>query len=184
MVMLWMKNSVSADEWPPLRMIPPSMYDAFTQNGEMPVSAWYYFAQRYSGKAAYVSRWTQQMLDHLVELHRMGKQISGYSLYEVECLPDAFLAHEISTTSGAVIGSEFPWVEAIAFSRHPAIEYGRINSSVSDHRAFTPQEFAAAFLWHEILFDWLASVSSLEHSGLGRYGDHLNPDGDIEAAEE
>lgn len=30
----------------------------------------------------------------------------------------------------------------------------------------------------------MISYSSLEHSGLGRYGDELNPDGDIEAAEE
>jgi hypothetical protein len=30
-------------------------------------------------------------------------------------------------------------------------------------------------------FDTIASFSSLEHTGLGRYGDPLNPNGDIEA---
>jgi predicted SAM-dependent methyltransferase len=35
-----------------------------------------------------------------------------------------------------------------------------------------------------IQFDMVVSVSSLEHSGLGRYGDELNPRGDIDAAEE
>lgn len=31
------------------------------------------------------------------------------------------------------------------------------------------------------LVDWIVVYSSLEHSGLGRYGDSLNPDGDKDA---
>jgi hypothetical protein len=128
------------------------------------------------------------MLDHPLALHRGGEKVGGYSLYEEICRRDAFLSRGIFGTSGAVIGSESPWVEAIAFSWRPknvtTIESGRINSSIQRHQVFTPQEFAAAFLEQQKLFDRVASVSSLEHSGLGRYGDRLNPDGDIEAAEE
>jgi hypothetical protein len=29
--------------------------------------------------------------------------------------------------------------------------------------------------------DYVATFSSIEHSGLGRYGDELNPEGDVEA---
>jgi hypothetical protein len=42
-------------------------------------------------------------------------------------------------------------------------------------------ELAKQFLAKQTkLYDFAASFSSLEHSGLGRYGDPLNPNGDIE----
>jgi hypothetical protein len=118
----------------------------------------------------------------------VGARTGEFSLYEERYLRDAVLADRIFGTLGSVIGSEFQLIEAIAFRQHPikvtTIECGRINSTVQWHQAFTPQEFSAAFLDQEILFDWVTSVSSLEHSGLGRYGDRLNPEGDIDAAGE
>jgi hypothetical protein len=87
-----------------------------------------------------------------------------------------------------VIGSESPWVEAILFANGAhnitTIEYGTILSYVPNHRAFTPSDFGRTYLEKHVQFDFVASVSSLEHSGLGRYGDSLNPSGDIDAAEE
>jgi hypothetical protein len=41
--------------------------------------------------------------------------------------------------------------------------------------------FDPSFLFQFDLVDVIVSFSSLEHSGLGRYGDALNPDGDKEA---
>jgi hypothetical protein len=122
MVMLRMRNSAPAVEWPPTRTIPPSVYNAFTQNGAMPVSSCDYHVQRYSGTTARVSIWTQQMLGHLVEFHRVGRKIGAYSLYEETCLRDAFMVYGIFGTSSAVIGSESPEVEAIAFSQRPMEE--------------------------------------------------------------
>ena len=65
----------------------------------------------------------------------------------------------INNCVGIVWGSERPWIEVL-LARHGAKQV------VTDLRSF---DFAATF-------------SSLEHSGLGRYGDSLNPYGDIEAA--
>jgi hypothetical protein len=98
------------------------------------------------------------------------------------------IEHSIQGKNVAVIGSSWPWLEAILFScgasHITTIEYGTINSTVRNRSAFTPREFARRFLNERIGFDIVASMSSLEHSGLGRCGDALNPRGDIDAAEE
>jgi hypothetical protein len=60
------------------------------------------------------------------------------------------------------------------------LEYGEIVSGHPQLDTLTPTEFRAAFLdWSLGRFDAIVSLSSLEHSGLGRYGDALNPWGDI-----
>jgi hypothetical protein len=132
--------------------------------------------------------WTTEQMAELITRHKRGSRIGAYGLYEERSLRNAVRAYSIAGKDGAVIGSAFPWVEAILFA-HGAhnlttIEYGTIVSHVPNHRAFTPIEFGISFLDRPIQFDFVASISSLEHSGLGRYGDALNPRGDIDAAEE
>jgi hypothetical protein len=55
----------------------PPMFNAFTEDGSVPASGWFYFAQRYSGQAALVSLWMQEMPNRLVAFHRVGRQVSG-----------------------------------------------------------------------------------------------------------
>lgn len=64
------------------------------------------------------------------------------------------------------------------------IEHGFIISAIPYITTYIPIEFSKIALKKNQNFDFVISYSSLEHSGLGRYGDELNPDGDIEAAEE
>jgi hypothetical protein len=87
-----------------------------------------------------------------------------------------------------VIGSETPWVEAmllaIGCSHVTTIEYGTIVSQHPNVSTMTPAQVTERFLASngtEPRFDVAVTYSSLEHSGLGRYGDTLNPWGDIQA---
>jgi hypothetical protein len=58
-------------------------------------------------------------------------------------------------------------------------EYASVKSSHPRVHAKPMKEMAADMLFGSSpLFDWAMTYSSLEHSGLGRYGDALNPDGD------
>ena len=57
------------------------------------------------------------------------------------------------------------------------IEYNAIISKHPHLRAMTVSEYDA----NPIQFDVLLSVSSFEHDGLGRYGDPINPWGDLGA---
>jgi hypothetical protein len=185
--MIRMMNCEPATEWPPPKTIPPDLLDEFTQQGELTTGSWY-FAQRYSGTTAQSPVWTQRMVESLMEKHVRGQSVCGYALNEQLWLRKAALSYSVSGKTIAVIGSESPWVEAILFScgarNVTTIEYGDITSTVKNHRAFTPRQFAQSFLKERIEFDMVVSFSSLEHSGLGRYGDALNPRGDIDAAEE
>ena len=91
----------------------------------------------------------------------------------------------IYNSSALVLGSENPWVEACLLSLGArdvtTIEYGAINSTHPQVKTFTPDQVRADPNPFLNKFDVVVTVSSLEHSGLGRYGDALNPWGDRQA---
>ena len=64
------------------------------------------------------------------------------------------------------------------------LEYNHIECRVDNLNVMTPEELRT--LWksskEKLNFDAVVSFSSIEHSGLGRYGDALNPWGDLIAA--
>jgi hypothetical protein len=186
--MIRMIEAKPAVEWPPPEKIPEHLRDEFTQYGRLPIYETQIKAERYFGTTSKQAVWTPRNMRHLIKQHRRGARMGAYGLYEENSLRDAARKYHIAGTDGAVIGSESPWVEAILFAAGAksvtTIEYGTISSSIPNHNAFTPIEFGAAYRQNPIQFDFVASVSSLEHSGLGRYGDPLNPWGDIDASEE
>ena len=57
------------------------------------------------------------------------------------------------------------------------LEYNHIESRVDNLNVMTPEELRG--LWkssrEKLNFDAVVSFSSIEHSGLGHYGDALNP---------
>ena len=61
------------------------------------------------------------------------------------------------------------------------LEYNDIESRLGNLNVMTPEELRR--LWkssrEKLNFDAVVSFSSIEHSGLGRYGDALNPWGDL-----
>ncbi len=91
-----------------------------------------------------------------------------------------------------VHGSLDPWAEAIAIkfgaSEVITVEYGKIQVDWKDSpaklAAYTPYEAYDMVLsgsWEPV--DFIISYSSIEHDGLGRYGDPLNPEGDLITAD-
>lgn len=92
--------------------------------------------------------------------------------------------HLIEGARVLVIGSINPWVEAymLAYGARETVtlEYQRIKSAHRQMKTMIPAEFRRQYLSGELgTFDLVATFSSLEHSGLGRFGDGLNPWGDI-----
>ena len=68
------------------------------------------------------------------------------------------------------------------------LDYNKIESRVDNVKVIGPEELRR--MWRtrgkdggqELNFDAVVSFSSIEHSGLGRYGDPLNPWGDLIAS--
>ena len=122
---------------------------------------------------------------------------------------DALAAHPVAGQRGVVIGSQAPWLEATLLAAGAAslttIEYtpttcvgeAAPNPAAAVATAavatapstsyceritiMSPATAATAYLEGELPpFDFAVSYSSIEHDGLGRYGDPVNPSGDLE----
>lgn len=186
-VYMRMKEVKPATKWPPPEWPPEDMIDEYTQGGEMPIKEKAYYRKKYAGNEN-GSMWPNHFFKVLKKMHLEHKQIGWYSLLEEDNINLSLVKYPVDNMNGAVIGSERPWVEAIVSLHNPAtittIEYLKIRSKIPNVTCITPFEFAEATLQNRILYDFVITYSSLEHSGLGRYGDPLNPRGDIDAMEE
>jgi len=79
-----------------------------------------------------------------------------------------------------VVGSQKPWLEAVCLSfgaeSTTTVDF---NKPITDHpkmKTLSVPELDAS----DETFDAIFSYSSLEHDGLGRYGDPINPYGDLQ----
>jgi hypothetical protein len=86
-----------------------------------------------------------------------------------------------------VIGTEYIWIEALALlfqaSQVTTLEYTHKLYERGDLKWFHVFEFLKLSIEKEVAaqFANAASYSSIEHTGLGRYGEPLSPSGDLHA---
>jgi hypothetical protein len=96
----------------------------------------------------------------------------------------------LENKSIAVIGTLYPWVEAISLevgsSKVVTLDYTHNFYEMPEMKWYHVIEYLQNSISNGTVeeFDHAASFSSLEHAGLGRYGDPLNPNGDIEALQQ
>jgi len=161
----------------------------YTMNGNVTKHSCY-LQSRYSGAQAMTSRWTPEMLDNAMAEAANGTLEGTYGVGATMEVSN-ILQQQQSAIDGKhlfVIGSEKPWLEALLLfhgaQKVTTIEYGAINSSDPRVSTMTPDEVRQIWLESngtQPRFDGGATFSSIEHSGLGRYGDLLNPWGDLQA---
>jgi len=125
--------------------------------------------------------YSKKLIDKLIKLAKINTQFyygeTDYHLYE--CLKK----YDLQGRDVAILGSIFPWYESIVLSRggRPVtIEYNEIECDDDRLKTYTNQNFYNI----EKKFDFVISISSFEHDGLGRYGDPINPNGDLEAMDD
>ena len=164
--------------------IPEELWNDFTMNGRLEVRKWY-FNQTYLGGKARQSVWIIEDIERNIESAKKGQLRGNYGISETNALRDG-LKHAPNIKNGRVlvIGSENPWVEACVLEAGAreviTLEYGEIVSQHPKIRTMIPYEFRQKYLNGALgTFDGIVTFSSVEHSGLGRYGDALNPWGDI-----
>jgi len=179
------ENDAPAKVWPPPRQIPKSMERDFSRNGKI---VGYYLHAQYSGNASYENVWTKALVEETMELARKGQLRGTYTVDTTNRIRSLFMDQKASIQGKHmyVIGSETPWIEALlllAGAEHvTTIEYGSIRSEHPRVSTMLPSVVREKYLNNTLpLFDGGATFSSLEHSGLGRYGDTLNPWGDLQA---
>mmetsp|Transcript_9061 Transcript_9061/g.25255 ORF Transcript_9061/g.25255 Transcript_9061/m.25255 type:complete len:210 (+) Transcript_9061:2-631(+) len=139
----------------------------------------------YLSKTAATPVWEKDMVEGMISLAKRGELPGNYGTGETNHLMNGLrVAHGIKNGRVLVIGSENPWVEATVISAGAGevvtLEYGKIFSKHPSITTMTPDEFKHDYLTGTLgLFDAIVTFSSVEHSGLGRYGDALNPWGDV-----
>jgi len=161
-------------------------------DGRIPVETMYFNNTRYSGHQAMHAVWDATVLDAGVDapsLAVMSRRVGPtYGLKSINYVAHTLgkYASALDGKAGVVWGSERPWAEVLlarAGAAHlTTIDYGRITSTHPRFTTTTPPALAAMMLTAPRAWDFAFTFSSLEHSGLGRYGDALNPWGDMEAA--
>ncbi|EGT39332.1 hypothetical protein CAEBREN_32452 [Caenorhabditis brenneri] len=126
--------------------------------------------------------------DIISELMTWKSEILGALSYSFDgvSLHHAMKEHELNDKSGLIVGSLIPWVEVLSL-KHGAsniltIEYNKLNieERFRDRMSsISPMGFSNNWDKYMNTFDFAASFSSIEHIGLGQYGEPLHPIGDL-----
>lgn len=165
------------------RDVPCSMWDDYSMGGQANVTGSYTRTLK-AAKAVVFRNSTLSAMKLKAEQHMMR---GTYSALVSNSLLDALDATRHLDVRGKrvlVIGTEIPWVEValiVSGAAHvTTLEYGKLVSEHPQISTATPASIRESFLRGGIVpFDAVVTFSSVEHSGLGRYGDPLNPWGDL-----
>ena len=185
---------------PPPNRPPNHLWKEYTLNHTIPIQGWYFDSTSSTSVTATNSIRTYQD----IQLNQLFQQ-AIQRIPQIDVYPEtdkwmfqAFEQHPILNQRILIIGSQVPWYEmlAIAFgaSQVVVVEYqpiSYIGKWSHQLQYITPSE-----LWNNTNtkdginikqlnsdiepFDVIISISSEEHNGLGRYGDPLSPNGDID----
>lgn len=167
----------------PVRQIPEHLRAGFTMDGKIPVAYWFRDdsgAPDLARPPGYVEDYVQRFTRERIRDGGQGREsYKGASWLLCRALD----AYPVAGKSVAVIGSMSPWVEAILLNYGAAkittVEYNDPQFTHENIETLAYTEFETS----RGRFDAVVTYSSIEHSGLGRYGDPLDPDGDKRAME-
>jgi hypothetical protein len=172
----------SALEYPPSKTLPSAFVKDCTLDGIVPIRPSYMLTP--SIKSAY-DKWTKVYVDSIIARLKSGEKVYGGYGYEVtKLLYETIKRSGFEGKSVLVVGSEKPWVEGICLAagaaRVTTLEYRQIRNEHPQIDTLVPKQFNELFRTGKLeQFDAVVTFSSLEHSGLGRYGDGFNCWGDI-----
>jgi len=154
-------------------MIPDHLRDAYTMGGRVPVTHWWFDDSQATPSPDY----TPERFAAFRAAAR--RRATGYYGAKDAWLYQALDGFPLRGQDVLVFGSTLPWYEAIA------LEFGAGRATVVEYGARTSPHPGLAYRTPAGLgdapFDCALAISSFEHDGLGRYGDPLNPDGDLAA---
>ena len=158
---------------PTLNQLTEKQISEFTQDNAYPIREWYFNESEINVNHLY----EPNVIQHLQNMAR-NRQTNYYGKTD-SWLYEALTDFSIQGKSVLIIGSLMPWYESIALEfgcgSCTVVEYRKQDKPVPNVKYIQPHELDT------LKFDVVFSISSYEHDGLGRYGDPLNPNADLEA---
>ena len=170
----------------PYRRIPKELLLEYTANGKMKL-----YDMWFDESNKPVVEWTKDYVDEYIQRFtpdNVRKDLQGKTTYGNPCcvwLLDSFEKYDIRDKRVAVVGSLHPWIEAMLINmgnKVTTIEYNVHETHYGD--TLSCKDYFEYFEnFQDEPFDAIVTYSSVEHSGLGRYGDPLDPNGDLKTME-
>lgn len=165
--------------------IPAELKKKFTINNSIPVFSWWL-----DGSKNEHIKWTDEFISKYLERYTPENIRSNNEWPKDEMRTDygnnscldilnALQESNIVNQNVAVIGSLTPWIESMLIHMGNTVTTIEYNVPESNHEKVKCRDYFKYFTSTSDKFDTIVSFSSIEHSGLGRYGDPLDPDGDL-----
>ena len=158
----------------PLFVIPQELLGDFSMQGRCPILM-QFRAETSGGLLNWTMDYWNALSPSIERLLATGEKV-GYS--SDAHLVELLRRHSPQEKSVIVIGSVHPLYEALVYrmgGRPSTVEFRKINHNIPWLETFTVDEFHAA----KREYDYGLTISALEHDGLGRYGDPIDPNGDL-----
>jgi hypothetical protein len=166
----------------PCKTIPEELIARFTLEGTIPVLDWY-LDKNYSK----FLNWTNPLIetylkDNSISNIVMGNGHSPYGKNACTLLLHAFQEYDIKNKKVAVVGSTTPWLEAILLNlgnKVTTVEYNVPITTFPNLSCVDAETFETTCME----YDCIVSYSTIQHCGLGCYGEPLDPEGDLKLME-
>lgn len=150
----------------------------YTFNGKIPIKYWYFDDTL---EADQKIKFTKEQYEFYLKKIRAKEEL-GYRETDLY-LYEAIEKYKIIGKKVAILGSRCPRYEILALHNGASsvtFDYNQIEipyvNAIFEHIGNISK--------YKNSFDFIFSISSYEHSGLGRYGDPLDPFGDIKAMQQ
>lgn len=165
---VWRKNSP--------KEIPASLLNRYTMDGSIEVVKAYY---NNVGLPFLPRICTKRKIDSF--LKKIENRQEDHYLGTDKLLYESLRHHPIQDKTAVVVGSGSAFYESVCLyfgaKCVTTIEYNKLIYFHPLIKTVTPEEYCK----NPVEFDVGFSISSFEHDGLGRYGDPLNPEADLDA---
>lgn len=134
----------------------------------------------------YERKWPREMIERMIVMaSEEGDFSCGDYPFSVPQFYDGLKGLVLKEKSALVLGSISPWIEAILIARGVGKVYTVDYETIEcDHPKITTFNRLKDRDIPDMEFDIVCSFSSIEHAGLGRYGDYIDPEGDLKALNE
>lgn len=167
----------------PCKKIPDELLARYTLEGKIPVLDWY-LDKNYS----MFLQWTGPFIDTYLQDNSISNILYGhgghspYGKNACKVLLNAFQEFDIKKKEVAVIGSTTPWLEAILLNLGNKVTTVEFNVPITTFDNLSCVD-AGTFEKFPKEYDCIVSYSTVQHCGLGCFGDPLDPEGDFKLME-
>ena len=168
----------------PYEQIPSELINEYTMDGKIPILNWYINGKNDLNNQLWTTEYLNNYLNNFTSI-KIKNNTHGEEPYPGAALwiLKAIEKYNINNKKVAVIGTLIPWIEAILLNFNNIVTTVEYNVPIVDYNNLNAISYWD-FLKTSNIYDCIITYSSVEHSGLGRYGDPLDPNGDIKTMQD